>query len=378
MSRKSINFLAALVGLALVVACVPTTPTPGPDIYGKFECVDKTVIAAPPSEFPPVPQNEQKEGQRPSQLLTAPLCPDGQVPVGEPARPNVAKGNPLIGRVQGTTDQFFRASGEQGKLILESLIPPDKLYLHGPGAKNQAPLPDPACNGVAYYGSCYYYGSAAYTRDADGGGMTMTIERPVYDGSGGSGHSLDEIAVQGGTGNGNIIELGWNVSTSQYGNANPHLFVFHWMDWSPTCYDACNWQQYSATYFPGMDLGSLVGRSVYIGYVYYEGNWWAWFDNQWLGYYPGSEWSGDYTRNSLIQWFGEVSTANGVPPHTDMGNGLFPSNTSAARNATLCDVNASDWVCWYRDQQVWGATYPSYYDIDRSGFGETRWGGPGE
>lgn len=206
----------------------------------------------------------------------------------------------------------------------------------------------------------------------------MTIERPAYDASGGPGHTLDEIAVQGNTSNGNILELGWNISTTQYNNANPHLFVFHWVGWTPTCYDACGWQQYSATYFPGMDLGSLVGRTVYTGYVYYEGNWWAWFDNQWIGYFSGSEWSGNYTRSSIIQWFGEIATANGIPPHTDMGNGLFPSDSRAARNSTLCDVNATDWVCWYRDQQVWFATYPTYYDINRSGFGETRYGGLGE
>lgn len=372
--------LVSLFGL-LIAACTPSTPTAPADPYGTYKCVERTARHAPPAHLPPTPtQADQKEGKSPPPILEKPLCPDGQVPVAEPALPTVPKGNPLIGPIDAPTKDFFEASHEQGAIISKNLIPVEKFYIQGSGHNNLvAPVLDPpACNGVPSYGTCYYYASASYTRDADGGGMTMTVERPAYDGSGGPGHTLDEMSVQGGTDNGNIIELGWNVSTSQYSNANPHLFVFHWIGWSPTCYDACNWQQYSATYFPGMDLGTLVGRSVYIGYVYYEGNWWAWFDNQWLGYFPGSEWNGEYSRNSIIQWFGEVATLNGIPPHTDMGNGLFPSNSGAARNATLCDVSIADWVCWYRDQQSWGRTFPAYYDIDRTGFGETRYGGPGE
>ena len=441
MIKKTIPFFSCLVGLSLVISCTRVTVTPAPDV-GQFKCVDRTAQALPPSDSPPVQANEQTKGTPQSPFLTEPLCPKGQVPVVEPVKPingpgqYVPKGNPLIGPVQGTTEQFFEAQSDQSKLIIQNLRSPEDLYNRGPGTNNlqtpvakeaakpnvpkgnpligpvdqaseqffKAPadqreliiknlrsprdlyirgpvmndLQTPPCNGVAYYSSCYYYASASYTRDADGGGVTMTIERPAYDSSGGPGHTLDEISIQGGSNHGNILEIGWNVSTTQYSNANPHLFVFHWIGWAPTCYDTCGWQQYSASYFPGMDLGSLVGRTVYIGYVYYQGNWWAWFDNQWLGYYLGSEWSDNFTQNSMIQWFGEIATSNGTPPHTDMGNGLFPSDSRAARNSTLCDVNAADWVCWYRDQQRWFGTYPSYYDINRSGFGETRYGGLGE
>ena len=52
--------------------------------------------------------------------------------------------------------------------------------------------------------------------------MTMSIERPAYDGTGGPGHSLDEIAVQGGAANGDIMEIGWNVSTTPARLACPH------------------------------------------------------------------------------------------------------------------------------------------------------------
>ena len=79
----------------------------------------------------------------------------------------------------------------------------------------------------------------------------------------------------------------------------------------------------------------------------------------------------------MIQWFGEVATDNGVPPNVDMGNGRRPTDTAAAKNSTLCDVDAAAWVCWYRDMQSLGPNYPPYFDIRRTGFGETRFGGPG-
>jgi hypothetical protein len=376
---KHITPISTLVVLVLLMtgACARKVSR-----FGSFECVDRTAQASPPNRLPPTESRvHQKEGVKPPEpLITKNLCPEGRVPIASPAKPNVAKGNPLIGPVEGKVEQFFGEPKTEAERIRRQLRPLKEVYNHGPGKSEEQPiLPDPpGCNGISYFGSCYYYGSASYARPADGGGMTTTIESPVYDGSGGTGHSLDEIAVQGGTASGDIVELGWNVSTSQYSNTNPHLFVFHWIDWGPTCYDACGWQQYSSTYFPGMDLGSLVGRQVYLGYVFYEGNWWAWFDNRWLGYFPGSEWGGAYTKNDLIQWFGEVASSNGIPPRTDMGNGFFPSSSSAARNLTLCDVNAADWICWYRDQQSWGATFPTYYDINRNGFGQTRYGGAGE
>jgi hypothetical protein len=293
-----------------------------------------------------------------------------------PAKPTVAKGNPLIGKIDMPPNVFFRGR-PAGEEIQRRLLPFAKVYFipPGPDEKSHRVPPDPpGCNGTPSFGSCYYYGPAAYSRTADGGGMTMRIDRPTV---GGTSHSLNEISVQGGAGDGDIVEIGWNVSKSQYPDSDPHLFIFHWMNWNPTCYDDCNFQQSSATYFPGMNLSALVGREVYIGYVFYQGNWWAWFDNQWHGYFPGSEWGGNYKKNDLIQWFGEVAADSVIPPDIEMGDGLFPTDTNAAKDSTLCDVDAVAWVCWYRDLQSLGPNYPPYYDIRRTAFGETHYGGPG-
>jgi hypothetical protein len=112
--------------------------------------------------------------------------------------------------------------------------------------------------------------------------------------------------------------------------------------------------------------------------VFYNGNWWAWFDNQWLGYFPGTEWNNAYTKSALLQWFGEVASQNGIPPKTQMGDGILPPAETAAEMSTLCDVDAKAWVCWYRDQQSVMATVPSYYNILRVAFGNVAYGGPGQ
>ena len=204
-------------------------------------------------------------------------------------------------------------------MIRKNLRPFQKVYYIPPGPdekRHESPADPPDCNGIFYYGACYYYGPASYARTADGGGMTVRIERPAFHGD---GHSLNELSVQGGEDHGNIIELGWNVSSSQYHDSDPHLFVYHWINWAGTCYDTCGWHQYSPTYFPGMNLAALTGHAVYNGYVHFEGNWWAWFDNQWLGcsdsverlLYSGTMINGSARSRRTTETTPDVRDANG-------------------------------------------------------------------
>ena len=317
----------------------------------RADCVDRPKDVRPPPRrlAPKLRAMQDKPGEAGriarvrSGLGMKPVCPRGKVPVPKILpfeRKKIDKGNPLLGpdpqRQMLRLEETARAD-----FIRRHVRSFEEVYKQQkPGAeregKPQPPGPPgaPACDGVPSFGSCYYYGSAAFSIAADGGGMTQSIEKPAYLNTGGSGHTLDELAVQGGDGNGNIIEIGWLVSAEQYGNTNPHLFVFHWKNWTPTCYDTCAWVQWSNTYHPAMDLGSAVGKKAYIGYVLWQGNWWAWFDNQWMGYFPGSEWDGKYAKTSLIQWFGEVASQNGRPPKTQMGNGQFYRALNAASMST--------------------------------------------
>ena len=355
-----------------------------------IECLKRAAPAQPPP-FPGAPRQAEagrrgaggyKTGQpaaRPN-----PACADGEVPVIReirPDRPGFGKGNPLL-----RPDTPLPAPGapqNRGALTPNPFRSFAEVYRprtgqQGPRPGNPPPPPPgpPPCDGIWQFGACYYYGSAALRRAADGGGMTMSVKRPGYDNSGGPGHTLDEIAVQ--DSNGNILELGWLVSSDMNSDADPHIFVFHWVGGAPSCYNGCGWQQWSNVYFPGQNINKILNRDVYIGYVFWQENWWAWFDDQWMGYFPGSLWKGRYSKNALIQWFGEVASLNGIPPKTQMGDGIFPPPASAADNFTLCDVDAKAWVCWIRDQQsVSAPTNANYYGINRVGFGNARYGGPG-
>jgi hypothetical protein len=315
-----------------------------------------------------------------------PVCPDGQVPVVAVSTRHFIKGNPLLGPYMAPGP----AQPLPGDFVNKNLLMPfDQIYWKRDGKGGRSPAKavpgsgDPPCNGVAWFGSCYFYATAAEQRVADGGGMTLQIEAPkVVGGTEGDNHSIGEIAVMGTGGAGGSlddVEMGFSVSPGQWGDNNSHLFVYHWNDGNETCYDSCNWNQYSGTYYPGMDLTPLVGQYVYIGWVQYRGAWWAWFNDQWLGSISNSAWTTTFVKTAQIQWYGEVASDNGIPPKTQMGDGEFPAKTTAANMTTLCDVDAKAWVCYYRDTQSAGATKVNYYDIlNHTSFGAIRYGGPGQ
>jgi hypothetical protein len=311
----------------------------------KIICVKRTAVKPPPLgvlKAKPVAGVGASSAASPASVKVKAVCPAGKVPSLRLFIQHKPKGNP-------------ERPGRRGSA--------------GSGSMR----PAAACDGIVYQSSpstCYYYAGASFVWQDQGGGHTLKIENPKVVGA---GHSLEELSVQGGSGDGNIVELGSIV----FGGTNyPQLFVFHWLSWNPTCYN-CDFVQYSATYFPGMNLTPFVGKQVYNGYVYYKGNWWAWFNDQWVGYFPGSLWGGTYSASNLTQWFGEVATSNGIPPQTQMGDGLFAADPAAAPMSTLCNVDAAAWVCFYYDKQTLYQTDPKFYTIAHTGFGAIRLGGPG-
>jgi len=386
--RQAFFFLNAVMLWAFVLASAE--PAFSQTEAGRVKCVKREADLKPPRiELPSLRAYQGKEQEiRPAKKLK-PVCPEGEVPVtGVPSKRHFIKGNPMLGNyaAPGPAHPLPR------ELVNHLLLPFDQVYWKREGHATQPPAKspsgagDPPCDGVAWFGSCFYYGTASELRVADGGGMTYFIENPTVVNTGGDGHSIGEIAVMGaGSAGGSLddVEMGFSVSQDQFGDNHPHLFVYHWINGAETCYshsgDLCGWNQYSSTYSPYMDLSPLVGADVYIGWVHFENAWWGWFNDQWLGYFKDTEWSGTFTKTAQIQWYGEVASDNGIPPKTEMGNGKFPSNTTAARMETLCDVDAAAWVCFYRDLQATGATKVNYYDIlNHVAFGAVRYGGPGQ
>jgi len=292
-----------------------------------FTCKERPKdLAQPPSRNPAGPKDLRGkettiEAGRVTELR--PLCPEGQLPVPRDFR--APKGNPFY---SGTAvDAPYQYAGAWAS------------------AGGRIPL-------------------------FDGGGVVTRVENPAMSAAGGT-HSLFEISVQGGTGNGDIVEIGW---IKNVGDAAPRLFIFHWKAWAPGCYNGCGWVQWNPGIVPGMVVNA--GSESYMGWVFFEGNWWAWYANQWVGYFPGRIWGGEYTKSSLVQWFGEVYESDPTP-ETDMGNGRLAAVAAAARFWYPCTVDAPAWVCWIHPTP--SLTTPSipWYTILNVGGSAHRYGGPG-
>jgi hypothetical protein len=82
----------------------------------------------------------------------------------------------------------------------------------------------------------FLYGGAFQFAAADGANMFMTVSRPAL--AAGDFHSLGEMAAESADGR-NIVEVGWTVDRGLFGDSEPHLFVFHWVNGAPTCYNGC-------------------------------------------------------------------------------------------------------------------------------------------
>jgi hypothetical protein len=130
-----------------------------------------------------------------------------------------------------------------------------------------------------------------------------------------------------------IVEVGWIVMA---GDPQPQLFVYHWIDGQGTCYDACGWVQVSTSRVPGMTVSVSKTRQEF-GIEYTQGSWWISYQNEMIGYFPGTLWNNTYTHMDEAQWFGEVSAAANHPrPCTQMGDGIF--GTKPRRAAEFSDI----------------------------------------
>jgi hypothetical protein len=213
----------------------------------------------------------------------------------------------------------------------------------------------------------YYYAGTYQRFVANGTEAVLAEHSPSL--SKGDGHTLVEIAAQSADGK-QIVEVGWIVSPN-FGTG-PRLFVFHWVDGRATCYNGCGWVQVSTKYRPGMSVtpGSaqkykIVRRP--------DGHWWVAYRDEWLGYFPSSEWGGRFSQMGLIQWFGEVAAFTS-PTCTDMGNGVFGSNNGSASVSNIA-LNPSRWIP--ANIMTSNQTNSRFYNVVKTSATSFRFGGPG-
>jgi hypothetical protein len=211
-----------------------------------------------------------------------------------------------------------------------------------------------------FYGAAYQYGQS------NGAFASYTVTQPAL--AAADSHSLAELAVESADGQ-QIVEIGYTVDRGLNGNALPHLFVYHWVNRTESCYNGCGFVQYDASLRPGAAL--TVGSVHQFAIEQFNGNWWVGDGTTWIGYFPGSLWNGTYTQAGLIQWFGEVSAFTATPC-SDMGNGLFASTGNASASITGISYFAGPPVSLSIIQPT-----PSLYTAVAYSTNNVRYGGPG-
>jgi hypothetical protein len=173
-----------------------------------------------------------------------------------------------------------------------------------------------------------------------------------------------------------IVEIGWHVDVRVNGDAQPRLFVFHWIDGQPTCYNACGWVQVSTTNRPGMRV--TPGESADYLIKRQGEDWWLYYNGDALGYFPGSLWTEagtSYTGVGHAQWFGEIA-ASSPDSCSEMGNGVFGNDPSATTMSNLTLVSASGAEV-PANAEIGTISNPSYYNIGQTSPTSFAFGGPG-
>lgn len=210
----------------------------------------------------------------------------------------------------------------------------------------------------------------------------------------GDTHSLCEIAVMD-VSNGStrdIVEIGWVKSrdTAVCPVGSRCLFVAHWVNgvfggWNAGFVD----NGANPTNVGKVLSATCAGGNSRFGRQYFNGDWWAWFDEcstdatpgDWLGYHPGSLWGGTYTSSGFVDAFGEVASVNDSNMCSDMGNGDTPTALGAASRvgtAQLINASAAVGLGMHTNTTGHGAT-PQAYNAVASNTPTTtfRFGGPG-
>jgi hypothetical protein len=257
-------------------------------------------------------------------------------------------------------------------------LPPGSLALAlgAPGsppapARADGVAPDPD-GSICYFGACYnYVAGRQYAWYATGASVKLWRAQPNLDPGDTNEHSLQELAVQSVDGL-QIVEIGWVVDRSLNGDALPHLFVFHWIDGVPTCYNGCGFVQTSNSITPGMKLASGGFSTFRIEHV--GDRWQLSLDGTMFGYFPDSLWSTAFTQPLLIQTFGEVASTS-TPTCNQMGTGMFAESPASSAIAdfrllgpTPSPVDLATFLL---------VTSPEWYDASQVQPDGFRLGGPG-
>jgi hypothetical protein len=207
-----------------------------------------------------------------------------------------------------------------------------------PTADSTTPsAPEPSGAAAAAEKVSYLYNVGSQAAETDGFYTNVYIAKPTLGRA--DYHTLGELALQSADGK-QIVEIGWNVDRVVNGDDDAHLFIFHWVNRTPACYNGCGFVQYSKNIKPGDTLAADTVRKF--GIQYFNGAWWVAFDSEWVGYFPEQLWNDEgvkFSRSGLIQVFGEVAASSPTPLCTEMGTGDLATTSASAYMSTVSFLN---------------------------------------
>lgn len=210
------------------------------------------------------------------------------------------------------------------------------------GHPDAGPTPSPLTTCVS---PCYYY-NAGYqqftTTLPTGTYANFSAISPTLDTAHDS-HTLAEVdAEKTVSGQLNIVEAGVTVDQSLYGNTQPRLFGYHWVNGVGQGYNG--WTDVGGV---TPNLGDVISSAQKIGVEHFTSaqatpaGWWMWVGNtagttgNWVAYLADTVWSNSgitFTNMDAGQAFGEV--AAGETPSstvcTDMGSSTLATPTTGS------------------------------------------------
>jgi len=226
-----------------------------------------------------------------------------------------------------------------------------------------------------------------------GGNSSLNLWKPYVNTGLGEVFSLSQQWYVGGSGSSTqTAEVGWQNYPSKYGSENSALFIY-WTrdDYNKTgCYNldcAAFVQTNSSWHFGGgfNNYSTLGGSQYEFAAQFYlsGGNWWLALGGAWVGYYPGSIYSGGQMAHNaqLIEYGTESVGSTWFPPE---GSGDWSSLgwDYAAYQRNLYYINTSSSSVW--DTLTPAQPSPACYSItgpyysSSSGWGIYFYeGGPG-
>ncbi|EON98440.1 putative carboxyl-terminal proteinase protein [Phaeoacremonium minimum UCRPA7] len=224
-----------------------------------------------------------------------------------------------------------------------------------------------------------------------GGKATYSVYKAFVN-NGGDFSLLQTAVVKSNTNGGQTLEAGWINYPNQV--SQPHLFTYYTTNgyssqgdnvggWNQ---DVAGWVQYDSEIFPGtvFSPNSVDGGAQYeieIQYLLYQGNWWLWVLDRWIGYYPASLFSNGIsgvtlaTGSDMIFYYGEIYQSEGPLTTTDMGSGEFGTtgfgHSAYIHNMVYTDTTGST---YYDYTASFGDSDSARYNHQNVASSGTNWG----